>query len=95
MTVQLSPKAQADLDDIWAYTKLKWGEAQAERYVIEIGAAFDRIALEPRRGDDCSDIRPGYRKYLVGKHIIFFRLTTSCVEVIRVLHARMDFKRHL
>jgi toxin ParE1/3/4 len=95
MTIQLSPKAQADLDDIWTYTEQKWNAAQAENYVRQIAKAFDVIATEPRRGRDSGDIRPGYRKYLVGSHVIFFRVTASYVDVVRILHAHMDFDRHL
>jgi toxin ParE1/3/4 len=95
MTVHISPKAQADLDDIWSYTVRKWNAAQAESYLRQIAEAFEVIAAEPRRGRDCEDIRPGYRKYLVGSHVIFFRVTANYVDVVRVLHAHMDFDRHL
>jgi toxin ParE1/3/4 len=95
MTIHISPKAQADLDDIWSYTELKWNTTQAESYVRQIAEAFEVIAAEPRRGRDCGDIRPGYRKYLVGSHVIFFRVTAAYVEVVRILHAHMDFDRHL
>lgn len=91
----LRPRARADLEEIWDYTADRWGEAQAERYVRVIGAAFDRIARDPRSGQSCAEIRPGYAKLSVGAHVVFFRRTGRGVEIVRILHSRMDFGRHL
>ena len=91
----LSPRAEADLDEIWDYTETTWGTAQAETYLREIGTAFDVIAADPRRGQDCSHIRAGYRKFAVGSHVIFYRMAGNTVDVVRILHGRMDFDRHL
>ncbi|MGZ7177587.1 type II toxin-antitoxin system RelE/ParE family toxin, partial [Burkholderia gladioli] len=33
--------------------------------------------------------------YLVGFHVVFYRETTTTLDVIRVLHQRMDVDRHL
>jgi toxin ParE1/3/4 len=41
------------------------------------------------------DLRPGYRKYLVGSHVLFYRVTNTDVVVVRILHQRMDVERHL
>ncbi|WP_420915443.1 type II toxin-antitoxin system RelE/ParE family toxin [Burkholderia glumae] len=42
--VRLTPLAEADLEDIWAYIFEQWSLAQAEQYVGEIVAAFNRLA---------------------------------------------------
>lgn len=34
-------------------------------------------------------------RYLVGSHVVFYRETTHTLDVIRVLHQRMDVDRHL
>ena len=91
----ISPRARADLDEIWDHTKANWGDAQAESYLRDIGAAFGRIAADPRCGQDWGHIRAGYRRYTVGAHVIFYRMRGSVVDVVRILHARMDFNRHL
>jgi toxin ParE1/3/4 len=91
----LSPRAQADLDEIWDYTAKQWGVEQAEIYVRQIEATVEAVAADPRRGRPCDDIRAGYKKYSTGSHILFFRLTGSGIEIIRILHRHMDFDRHL
>jgi len=40
-------------------------------------------------------VRSGYRKKKSGSHVIFFKLIDDGIDVIRILHQRMDFDRHL
>ena len=91
----LRPKAIADLEEIWRYTVDTWGEAQAERYVRLINESFRQIADNPSLGRSCDVICEGYRKRSVGRHVIFYRTIDGDVEVVRILHDRMDVDRHL
>jgi toxin ParE1/3/4 len=91
----LSPRALADLDEIWDYSVENWGAEQAERYIGEIRKAIETLERDPRRGRSCDEVRPGYRKYPAGSHVIFFRLAEEKIDVIRILHQRMDFDQHL
>ena len=95
MRVVVSPRAQADIDDIWEYTVSQWGVRQAETYLRLIKEAVEAVATDPRVGRSCDDVRPGYRKYLVGSHVLFYRVTATAVVVVRILHQRMDVERHL
>ena len=91
----LRPKAIADLESIWDYTVDTWDVEQAERYVRMINRAFGDLAKDSVLGRSCDVIREGYRKHLVGRHVIFYRVMDAGIDVVRVLHQRMDFKRHL
>jgi toxin ParE1/3/4 len=91
----LSPRAQKDVDDIWDYTVTHWNLRQAEIYLRQIWHAIETVAAEPRLARSCNDIRPGYWKYPAGSHVLFFRLTNNGIDVVRILHRRMDFERHL
>lgn len=91
----LSPRAQIDLEEIWDYTSLRWSEPQAERYIRSIWIAIELIASDPSRARACDDVRPGYRKYFIGAHVLFIREIEGGVNVVRILHQRMDFERHL
>ena len=91
----LSPAAQADLDDIWEYTAGRWGEAQAERYTRDIQAACRALGDGTRTGRSAEDIRAGYRKLGVGSHMIYFRSRAGMVEIVRILHGRMDVSRRI
>ncbi len=91
----LSPRARADLDEIWNYTVERWGADQAETYVRSIQSAIEMLAADPRRGQPIPAVRPGYWKYPTGSHVIFFRIIRDGIDVVRILHGRMDFGRHL
>lgn len=91
----LSPRALDDLDDIWVFGAERWGPTQAERYLRQLNAAIETVSEDPRCGRPCDDIRPGYAKFKAGSHTLFFRLVGGEVEVVRILHSRMDFDRHL
>jgi toxin ParE1/3/4 len=92
----LTNKAKADLKDIGRYTKSKWGRAQRDKYLTMLDAHFQDLAEEPLKGRDCSHIQNGYRKYSAGSHVIFYRqMATDTIEMVRVLHGRMDPERHL
>ena len=92
---RLAPAAQRDLSSIWDFTLERWDEIQAETYISEIRAAIERIAGDPQRGRNCDEIREGYRRYGIGSNLIFYIVRTDSVDVIRILHQRMDPARHI
>ena len=92
----LSPAAQIDLDQIWDYSAVMWGDEQAARYVLGIRDACRALADGRRKGRPIDAIRPGYRKLAVASHFLFYRITKiGQIDVVRILHQRMDVKAHL
>ena len=91
---RLTPAARRDLSGIWDFTAEHWDAEQAERYITEIRAAVERIAADPDRGRPCDGIRAGYRRYAIGSHLVFYVASEVGVDVIRILHQRMDPTRH-
>ena len=81
--------------EIGRYTLDTWGYEQMDRYLNQINSAFEEIALQPTIGRDRVLFGQGLRSYSVGEHVVFFRTKKTHIEVIRLLHKRMDFKRHL
>ncbi len=92
----LTHTAKADLKDIGRYTKKQWSVVQRDRYLTMLDDCFQDLAAKPLKGRDCSDIRVGYRKYSAGSHVIFYRqVANDTIEVVRILHSRMDVDRRL
>ena len=92
----LTKAANADLKGIGRYTQATWGRDQRTRYLTLLDAGFRALADNPLMGKDCDDIRPGYRKYQIEKHIAFYRQSGSGqIEIVRVLHERMDLEANL
>lgn len=88
----LTVKAKEDLKSIARYTQDAWGREQRNRYLADLDRGFQALAADPLKGRDCGDIRPGYRKYKVGQHLVFYRGIAGGIEIVRVLHGRMDIR---
>jgi len=92
----LTNMAKGDLINIARYTLNKWGREQRNHYLSILDACFRQLAENPFNGKDCSEILNGYRKFNVGSHVIFYRqIITDRIEIVRVLHCRMDVDNHL
>jgi toxin ParE1/3/4 len=92
---RLSPRAKQDLQEIWRYTERTWSDQQAEKYANLLIDMIERLAETPETGKRADEIRPGYWKQRVGSHLIFYRTTGAGIEVVRILHARMDIEGRL
>lgn len=90
----LQPKARADLDGIWDYTVETWGRDQAKTYLRALNRAFKTIAKKLGLGRFYDEVYEGLRVYPSGKHLIFYFTTDKGVDIVRVLHERMDTPSH-
>ncbi len=89
-------KAIEDLNDIWEYTFFEWSEKQADFYYSEIKKACADIAKKPLVGKEYSAINKNLLGYKSGKHIIFYFINPEKnIEVVRILHERMDLKNRI
>lgn len=91
----LTPRARADLDEIWDYTADRWGPEQAETYTRQLWKHIQTVADKPALGRECGEVRAGYRQYPSGSHVLFYRLIDAGIDIVRILHERMDYERHI
>jgi toxin ParE1/3/4 len=91
----LSNLAKLDMQVIGRYTQVTWGREQRNLYLQQLDNGFHLLARDPARGQQCDDIRPGYRKYPIGRHVVFYRVSDAGVEIVRILHDRMDLPTHM
>ncbi len=92
---RLRPKARADIDDIWSYSYRTWGTQQARRYVAVLRDVCTELATDPALGRSRDDLHEGLRVYPAGRHLIFYLTADRGIDVVRILHERMDIARHL
>lgn len=97
MNYKISVKAAEDIENIWLYTFENWSLEQADRYINLIFDEIEYLSNNPNAGKDTSYIRKNYRCSKVKSHLIFYRLIDKQgnIEVIRVLHQRMDIANRL
>lgn len=94
--VILRQKAIIDLNDIWNYTFEKWSEKQADKYYAIIKLTCHGIGENPDSGKEYGGISKDLLGLQAQKHIIFNKLiSVDRIEVVRILHERMDLKNRL
>ena len=91
----ISNKAVSDLEGIWLYTVKKWSVEQADRYYNLIFDEINYICKNINTGKSMEHVRKGYRASKVKSHLIFFRVVNDTIEIVRILHERMDIKNRL
>jgi toxin ParE1/3/4 len=94
--VILRQEAIDDLNDIWTYTFKEWSEKQADKYYATLEFACTQIGENPQLGKQYEGITNNLLGYRTGKHIIFYQiLNKNEIEIIRILHERMDLKNRI
>ena len=93
--VYIRPAAETDLTDIFDFSEANWGSAQAEAYIAKILQMLDRIAADRRLGKPASGRHATLLRQACGSHFIIFARGAADIEIIRVLHQRMDIDTRL
>jgi toxin ParE1/3/4 len=91
----ISAEALRDIDDIRDHSLRIWGGSQTRKYLGEIQAAIIRASNAPHRASLASEYRSGYRKTRTKSHMIFFKIGSGQIEVVRILHVHADFDAQL
>lgn len=93
---RLTNKAVEDLNEIWEYTYNYWSEEQADKYYNMLLNFCQAITENPDSGKSYDSIKVGLLGMKAHRHIIFYRqINNKFVEVIRILHERMDLKSRI
>jgi len=89
LRVNISVRAEEDVDQIAAYTTRTWGWRQTNQYLSKLEDGFDLLASNALIGRSCDWIRPGLRRFEIGKHVVFYVAQQDELLIVRVLHQQM------
>lgn len=105
--VRLAAAAEADFQEVVAWTTARFGRVQARVYARTLMATLDELTEGPSAvgvtaRDDIADgiltlhaARSGRR----GRHLVVFRVGRDkdgeLIDVLRILHDAMDLPRHI
>ncbi len=91
--VILRQEAINDLNNIWEYTYHQWSEKKADRYYFSIKLVCQMIGQNPNLGKEYKSLMNDLYGLKSGKHVIFYKfLSNEEIEIVRILHERMDLK---
>jgi toxin ParE1/3/4 len=68
---------------------------KADSYMQELNKGIKTLLDNPQIGFSCDYIRNGYRQYNINKHMIFYKIQSDKIVIIRILHESMDYKINL
>jgi toxin ParE1/3/4 len=88
--VVLSSRAGRDIRVIECHTRKSWGQDQASTYVESNWQTIESITTFPEIGRVVAVGPPSTRGIGVGRHIIFYRIGDSMIEISRIVHERRD-----
>jgi len=91
MAIRVQEAASVRLDEIYRFTRDRWGEAQAESYITGLFAAFDHIET---RGVVSRPVPAefGVEGYFFRyeRHFVYWRrLGDGEIGIVTILHERM------
>lgn len=89
----ITPRAKADLNNIWNYTVETWSTEQADRYITDIYKKFSWLANRPNVGKHRPDILDSYYCFPHAQHLIFYLIRKKSIDIIGVPHRSMDIDR--
>lgn len=95
MRLTVTHAARGDLKAIARYTEKEWGGTRREQYLTAIRDRFSDLLTHPLLGTGRGDLAPDCRSLLVGRHVIFYRVSGEEIVILRILHQRMDVRLHL
>jgi plasmid stabilization system protein ParE len=91
--IQFSKQALIDLQAIKRYTYSKWS---SEHYIAYRDSLLDECYSLPQKTQQISFSK--YKNYFYTHclhHYVFFRITEKDVFIVRILHERQRFAKHL
>ena len=85
-----SAEAEGDLLLIWRYGVDEWSPAVADKHGHTLWRACKRLLENPELGSSREALIHGLRSIVVEPHVVFYRISPTAIEIVRVVHQRED-----
>lgn len=95
MKLVLTAAAEADLRDIFRYSRTTFGKTVAARYLGALNAKIARLVANPQIGRRFDTIDDDMRRIACLRHHIYFRTIGDELRIVRILHQHMHAAERL
>ena len=92
---RITQKAKSDLYSIAQYSARAWGNKQKNLYISKLKKRIEWLSKNPKVGKNRAEIQSDVYSYPEGEHVIFFTIDDAYIEIIGILHNRMDVASNL
>ena len=89
IAVTKTARAERDLIDIWLYVAVHSPDA-ADRLLDRIEERSGQLSRFPYSGVSRDDLLTGLRQLVVGRYLVFHKVSDANVDIVRVLNGRRD-----
>lgn len=72
-----------------------WGKRQTRAYLGALEVSIQKIVTNPMLGQEAGLKPDDVRRIRSGREVIFYRFDDNEVEIVRILHDRMDHEGRL
>ena len=86
-TYRLSEAAANDFEQLFEYGIDNYGLSKAKEYIDGLTTHFHDVAEHPLHFQAVNCIRENYRRSVYGKYSIYYIITDSNIDVMRILRA--------
>jgi|SRR5690606_2680061 len=87
----LSLNAEIDVDDIFEYSNSEFGIDKAIEYHIGLINLFIQLTSFSEEGKSRDEIRVGLRSIVYISHIVFYRILSDHIRIVRILHQNQNY----
>jgi toxin ParE1/3/4 len=87
---ELTELADQDIFEISVYIAQNRGAEAAQNFIDKLNNKFILLLESPKLGRNRSDLSPELRSLPYGNYIIFYRLISDGILVVRILHGARD-----
>lgn len=89
---RITPRASRDVETLMDYLAEKVSIETAERFLEKIDGKFKLLVKFPQIGRRRDELYPGLRSIPLDDYLIFYRLVSDGIEVIRVVAGYRDLE---
>ena len=90
----VSPRAKADLNEIWTYLAEHADPSVADRVLRQIREVCRMVGRQPEIGSRVGDRSPGLRFVMADKYVVFYDNQTQEPRIRRVMHGARDLSEY-
>ncbi|MFT7032971.1 MAG: toxin ParE1/3/4 [Cyclobacteriaceae bacterium] len=92
---ELSDEADQDIEEIFDFTESNFGFDQAVEYLSKLEGVINQLVENPEIGRTRNEIKVGLRSFPKSSHVIFYRILTDRIRIVRVIHGSKDLPNFL
>lgn len=92
---RLTQAARQRLKIIGRDTEKTWGIAQRNTYLAQLDKGFHDLANRPDKGRARHEVVADLFSFHLNSHVVFYYIKPDHIQIVDILHERMEPRLHL